>query len=153
MPNPETSIRTIYSYYLSTVNVNPEGDALLSDEINLQGLGLLISSSHSSDTGSVWELTLAPGYFLAGGLAGSVSRTVTAPFDRIKVYLIAQTELPTATKILSAAAEAPTAGAKVVAGPIRECIQTLWRTGGVRSFFAGMLSMARTSGLFCLIIV
>ena len=45
MPNPETSIRSIYSYYLSTVNVNPEGDALLSDEISFQGLGLLISSS------------------------------------------------------------------------------------------------------------
>ena len=78
-----------------------------------------------------------------------MSRTVTAPFDRIKVYLIAQTELPNATKILSAAAKAhPLVGAKVVAGPIRECIQTLWRTGGVRSFFAGMLSMARAFGFF-----
>jgi hypothetical protein len=35
----EASIRTIYSYYLSTVNVNPEGDANLNDELNLQGLG------------------------------------------------------------------------------------------------------------------
>lgn len=116
MPNPETSIRTIYSYYLSTVNVNPEGDALLSDEINLQGLG----------------------YFLAGGLAGTVSRTVTAPFDRIKVYLIAQTDVPKAAKAISAAAKADAVAAtKIVVGPIKECIQTLWRMGGVRSFFAG----------------
>jgi hypothetical protein len=35
----EASMRTIYSYYLSTVNVNPEGDVNLSDELNLQGLG------------------------------------------------------------------------------------------------------------------
>lgn len=40
MSNPETSMHTIYSYYLSTVNVGPEGDALLSDEMNLQGIGL-----------------------------------------------------------------------------------------------------------------
>ncbi|KAI3406094.2 hypothetical protein KGF56_000935 [Candida oxycetoniae] len=33
------------------------------------------------------------GFFLAGGLAGVVSRTCTAPFDRIKVFLIARTDL------------------------------------------------------------
>lgn len=33
------------------------------------------------------------GYFLAGGLAGVVLRTATAPFDRIKVFLIARTDL------------------------------------------------------------
>lgn len=35
----EASLRTIYSYYLATVNVNPEGDVNLSDELNLKGLG------------------------------------------------------------------------------------------------------------------
>lgn len=138
MPNPETSIRTIYSYYLSTVNVNPEGDALLSDEINLQGLGVLISSFPSSVMGGIWELILVSGYFLAGGLAGTVSRTVTAPFDRIKVYLIAQTDVPVAKAISVAAKSDAIAATKVVTGPIKECIQTLWRTGGVKSFFAGM---------------
>jgi hypothetical protein len=39
----EASMRTIYSYYLSTVNVNPEGDANLSDELNLQGLGTAVT--------------------------------------------------------------------------------------------------------------
>lgn len=38
MPH-EASLRTIYSYYLSTVNVNPEGDVNVSNELNLQGLG------------------------------------------------------------------------------------------------------------------
>ncbi|CAD0042412.1 unnamed protein product [Aureobasidium pullulans] len=32
-----------------------------------------------------------PGYFLAGGISGVASRTTTAPLDRLKVYLIAQT--------------------------------------------------------------
>lgn len=39
MPPRNTNLRTIYSYYLSTVNVNPEGDVDLSNEINLRGLG------------------------------------------------------------------------------------------------------------------
>jgi hypothetical protein len=39
MPHDKASLRTIYSYYLSTVNVNPEGDVNLSNELNLQGLG------------------------------------------------------------------------------------------------------------------
>ena len=38
MPH-EASLQTIYSYYLSTVNVNPEGDVNVSNELNLQGLG------------------------------------------------------------------------------------------------------------------
>lgn len=40
----EATLRTIYSYYLSTVNVNPEGDVNLSAEINLKGLGKSVSS-------------------------------------------------------------------------------------------------------------
>lgn len=116
MPHPETSMKTIYSYYLSTVNVGPEGDAILSDELSLQGLG----------------------YFLAGGLAGTISRTVTAPLDRIKVYLIAKTDTPTATKAIVDVAKGEAAlAAKRVAGPLKECVQALWRAGGVRSFFAG----------------
>jgi solute carrier family 25 phosphate transporter 23/24/25/41 len=33
-------------------------------------------------------------FLLAGGIAGGVSRSVTAPFDRLKVYLITSTEMP-----------------------------------------------------------
>lgn len=42
MPPDDSSIvnfQRIYSYYLSTVNVNPEGDVDLSFEINLKGIG------------------------------------------------------------------------------------------------------------------
>ncbi|KAI5806724.1 mitochondrial carrier domain-containing protein, partial [Peziza echinospora] len=137
MPNPETTMKTIYTYYLSTVNVNPEGDAQLSDEINLQGLGVLISGFPSSVMGGLWELTLLSGYFLAGGLAGTVSRTLTAPFDRIKVYLIAQTDTPKVSRVLEAGLKGNVPETKAVVRPLKDCIQTLWRAGGVRSFFAG----------------
>lgn len=40
----EATLHTIYSYYLSTVNINPEGDVNLSAEINLKGLGKSVSS-------------------------------------------------------------------------------------------------------------
>ncbi|CAZ85743.1 unnamed protein product [Tuber melanosporum] len=115
MPH-EASLKTIYSYYLSTVNVNPEGDVSLSDEINHLGLG----------------------YFLAGGIAGAISRTATAPFDRIKVYLIAQTGNSTAKKAIEAVTQGEAVqAAKKAAGPIKDSIRALWRAGGVRSFFAG----------------
>lgn len=79
------------------------------------------------------------GYFLAGGLAGALSRTATAPFDRLKVYLIAQTQTRNMPRN---AAEAVVKGevvkaAKKAAGPIRKAVLALWRAGGVRSFFAG----------------
>lgn len=76
------------------------------------------------------------GYFIAGGVAGAVSRTATAPLDRLKVYLIAQ------TGVREEAVRAAQKGAPVNA--MRKGIQSLvdatkelWKAGGVRSLFAG----------------
>ncbi|KAF2428817.1 calcium dependent mitochondrial carrier protein-like protein [Tothia fuscella] len=76
------------------------------------------------------------GYFVAGGAAGIVSRTTTAPLDRLKVYLIAQTDNTTET--LRAAKEGNIAYA--LRGAWRttsNAIKELWAAGGVRSLFAG----------------
>lgn len=54
-------------------------------------------------------------HLLAGGIAGAVSRTCTAPLDRLKVYLQVQT-----TKV-----------------GISECFHYLLKEGGVRSFWRG----------------
>ncbi|KAM5476985.1 hypothetical protein MauCBS54593_000256 [Microsporum audouinii] len=85
------------------------------------------------------ESTPHVGYFLAGGMAGVVSRTATAPFDRLKVYLIAQTHTGS---VQGVAVNAVKAGAPVKAvgwmtWPIVEATKELWRAGGIRSLFAG----------------
>lgn len=76
------------------------------------------------------------GYFVAGGVSGITSRTVTAPLDRLKVYLIAQ------TTNANDAVQAAKSGAPVKAG--RQGVRTLvnackdlWAAGGIRSLFAG----------------
>jgi solute carrier family 25 (mitochondrial phosphate transporter), member 23/24/25/41 len=68
-----------------------------------------------------------------------VSRTVTAPLDRLKVYLIAQTSTATAAEEAATAAKdgAPVQAAKRIGQPIIDATKELWRAGGIRSLFAG----------------
>jgi solute carrier family 25 phosphate transporter 23/24/25/41 len=77
-----------------------------------------------------------PGYFVAGGLAGIVSRTSTAPLDRLKVYLIAQTGV--AQEAVSAAKSgAIMQAAKSSWRPLANATKELWAAGGIRSLYAG----------------
>ncbi|XP_047341711.1 calcium-dependent mitochondrial ATP-magnesium/phosphate carrier protein 2-like isoform X2 [Impatiens glandulifera] len=54
-------------------------------------------------------------YLIAGAVAGTVSRTATAPFDRLKVFMQVQT----------------------TEAPITHAIRNIWKEGGVLSFFRG----------------
>jgi len=79
------------------------------------------------------------GYFLAGAVAGIVSRTSTAPLDRLKVYLINQTEA--ASKAVKAAQHgSPLQATKHAATPLINAMRELWAAGGMRSLFAGKLT-------------
>ena len=77
-----------------------------------------------------------PGYFVAGGLAGIVSRTSTAPLDRLKVYLIAQTEV---TKEVVAEAQSGNVFRAIGRSwkPLAVATKELWEAGGMRSLYAG----------------
>ena len=78
------------------------------------------------------------GYFVAGGLAGMISRTATAPLDRLKVYLIAHIEnKPAAMDAVKQAS--PTQAVKHLGRPLIEASKELWAAGGIRSLFAGMV--------------
>ncbi|WFD31989.1 hypothetical protein MSPP1_003031 [Malassezia sp. CBS 17886] len=67
-------------------------------------------------------------FLLAGGIAGAVSRTATAPFDRLKVYLI--TAQP-------AAAQAPGQPSRSTVGSLVQSIGAIYREGGLRGFWLG----------------
>lgn len=76
------------------------------------------------------------GYFIAGGIAGVVSRTATAPLDRLKVYLIAKTGVKISS-IRAAKDGAPLAAAGDASKTLLDALKELWRAGGIRSLFAG----------------
>ncbi|EWG52594.1 hypothetical protein FVEG_11305 [Fusarium verticillioides 7600] len=78
-----------------------------------------------------------PGYFLAGAIAGGVSRTATAPLDRLKVYLLVNTSSRSETAGAALRQGRPLAALKNAAKPFGDAFRDLVRSGGVRSLFAG----------------
>ncbi|EFW99036.1 calcium dependent mitochondrial carrier protein [Grosmannia clavigera kw1407] len=78
-----------------------------------------------------------PGYFVAGALAGGISRTATAPFDRLKVFLLVSTRAGSNASINAVRHGHPLAALHNAARPITDAVVSLYRAGGLRTFFAG----------------
>jgi solute carrier family 25 phosphate transporter 23/24/25/41 len=72
------------------------------------------------------------GYFAAGGLAGLISRTSTAPLDRLKVYLIAHVEAKNPGQLVRIG------NLHTFAKSLISATKDLWAAGGMRSLYAGM---------------
>ncbi|KAF1984771.1 calcium dependent mitochondrial carrier protein-like protein [Aulographum hederae CBS 113979] len=82
------------------------------------------------------ECVPKPGYFLVGALSGIVSRTSTAPLDRLKVFLIAQTGA-TRDAVQAVKTGSPKHIARGFWTPLANATKELWAAGGIRSLFAG----------------
>ncbi|KAF7546019.1 hypothetical protein G7046_g9428 [Stylonectria norvegica] len=78
-----------------------------------------------------------PGYFLAGAIAGGVSRTATAPLDRLKVYLLVNTTISSETAGVALKQGRPIAALKNAVRPFGDALKDVYKSGGLRSFFAG----------------
>ncbi|XXG97562.1 hypothetical protein Hte_003867 [Hypoxylon texense] len=78
-----------------------------------------------------------PGYFVAGAVAGGISRTATAPLDRLKVYLLVNTTSSTNTALDAAKKGQPLRAIKHAGVPLFTAISDLYKSGGIRGFFAG----------------
>ncbi|MCO5596353.1 hypothetical protein L7F22_050414 [Adiantum nelumboides] len=87
-------------------------------------------------------------FLLAGGIAGAVSRTATAPFDRLKIYLITSAQMPATQQVSASMAKTPVeASTKLAsrgAGMLGQAIFALYKEGGgLKAFWIG-------NGLNCL---
>lgn len=116
------------SGYVEVSNIHDHKPHLNSREVEME--------DEVSSTGLTQYLP-EPGYFVAGALAGGISRTATAPLDRLKVYLLVNTKAKTGAAIDAAKKGQGLAAVRQAGKPIGDAMRDLYKAGGFRTFFAG----------------
>ncbi|CAO3593046.1 unnamed protein product [Absidia cylindrospora] len=103
----ETTIAEIYQYYQTSTQLTHDAEVVF---------------PHTDEAaGNAYK------FLAAGGVAGAVSRTCTAPFDRLKVFLITQTSYQ--VKSATSTASSPSS--------IASAVRSIYSQGGLRAFFVG----------------
>lgn len=129
---------------ISEVEQSPSGAGAITQT---NGDGTSVEHREESSTGAVptkkkfrlTDFAPHPGYFLAGAIAGGVSRTATAPLDRLKVYLLVNTTTGAETAIGALKQGRIIDALRNATRPFSDAMKDLYRSGGLRSFFAGKL--------------
>lgn len=102
--------------------------------------GNAIAAEEEEEDSDMIHGDVALKFLLAGGIAGAVSRTATAPFDRLKIYLI--TTARSQPEVLNAGSTSKIATRGV--GLLSDAVHALYREGGgLKAFWVG-------NGLNCL---
>ncbi len=101
-----------------------------------------VDEEEEEDDNDMIHGTVALKFLAAGGIAGAISRTATAPFDRLKIYLITSARSPEVVEAAKAAAMGPNGSAAKAAGQglgiMREAVRNLYRDGGgLKAFWVG----------------
>lgn len=133
---------------LDTINTQLEDNIKNSDLQTANGVHFSQEQGQVEEATEKGQIKLtqylpAPGYFLAGAVSGGVSRTATAPLDRLKVYLLVNTKNPISAAVDAATHGHPLSAFKTSYKPITDAVVTLWKAGGIRTFFAGKSLLAR----------
>lgn len=110
LPKDTTSIVEVFRYYNSATQLNQDADIVIPP----------------NDETAQYALQ----YLLAGGVAGAVSRTCTAPLDRLKVHLI--------TYVAETTGSSDSVIKKSPRTSLMQAIKTIYQSGGgIRAFFLG----------------
>ncbi|KAI2634417.1 mitochondrial carrier [Hypomontagnella submonticulosa] len=140
LANMSTGTTRSYAQAAGKITATPAHALLETKQAELpapQGIEIESGLSEKSKRSMLIKYIPDPGYFIAGAVAGGISRTATAPLDRLKVYLLVNTT-SNANVVADAAKQGqPIRALKHAGRPLLTAIADLYRAGGVRGFFAG----------------
>ncbi|GAW14819.1 hypothetical protein ANO14919_042220 [Xylariales sp. No.14919] len=140
MPNTNSpaTLHTVFTFYSDILTLSSEGDSVMSER-SLEGIDIQIENETSDKVKKSVLINYIPdpGYFIAGAVAGGISRTATAPLDRLKVYLLVNTKSDTNVALNAAKKGRPILFLKNAGRPLIAAVSDLYKSGGFRGFFAG----------------